>query len=236
VAALVAATAALGCTSEGGSADRDTAPSSTSTTGSALSDPFPGIWPFTTQAEADAYARSGDELYRDPVRTAREFMRQFIGMTAPVAGEFRAGDPQSGEVEVRPRKNSPFRTTVSVRRTGSGEPVWMVVAAAAERIQLVTPVALDVIASPVLVSGRSSAFEGTVLAQVKEDGMGPGQFIGQEPFIGGSGPELEPFQGRVPFQAPRRGAGAVVVLTESAEDGTVEQASAVRVRFERAAT
>jgi hypothetical protein len=66
--------------------------------------------------------------------------------------------------------------------------------------------------------------------------MGPGQFLGQEPLIGGSGEDLEPFQGRVNFKTPAKAAGAVVALTESAEDGSVEQLSAVRVRFERTAT
>jgi Immunoglobulin-like domain of bacterial spore germination len=239
VAALVAATTASACHRGGG---KETEPppassgSTTTTAASPVATPYSGIWPFTTQAEADAYAAGGDPLYRDPARTAVEFMRRFGGMANPVGSAFQAGDTGSGEVQVRPRASSPFLTTVTVRRTGPGATVWVVVAAQAKNIQLESPVALTMVTSPVLVSGKSSSFEGNVVVQVKEDGMGPGQFLGQEPLTGGSGQKLELFQGRVTFRTPAKPAGAVVALTESAEDGTVEQLSAVRVVFEKAST
>jgi hypothetical protein len=238
VAALVAATTASACDRGGGQGAKKptatSASSSSTTVASQVADPFPGIWPFTSPAEADAYARGSDDLYRDPARTAIEFMRRYGGMKAPVGGVYRAGDPQSGEVEVKPKPSSNHVTTVAVRRAGVGGAVWVVVAAMAKNIVLESPVALALINSPVLVSGKSSSFEGNVVVQVKEDGMGPGQFLGQMPLTGGSGAKLEPFQGRVSFRTPTKPAGAVVAFTESAEDGTVEQVSAVRVRFERA--
>jgi hypothetical protein len=230
VAALVAATGASGCGNDG--AETAEPPEST-TTAAPVEDNFPGVWPYTTAAEAEA---ADDETYLDPVRTAREFMRIYIGMAAPVVGEYRAGDTQSGEVEVRPRAGSRLVTTVSVRRvSGEGSP-WVVVSAAASMVKLITPVALEKIRSPAQVSGEASAFEGNVVAQVKEDGMGTGQYLGQEPLTGGSGPDLEPYAGPVAFRTPTRTAGAVVVLTYSAEDDSVEQASVVRVHFERTAT
>jgi hypothetical protein len=232
VAALVAATGASGCGNDGGG-ETAKPPESATTTAAPVEDNFPGIWPYTTAAEAEG---AGDETYLDPVRTAREFMRVYIGMAAPVAGEYRAGDTQSGEVEVRPRAGSRLVTTVSVRRvSGEGSP-WVVVSAAAGMVKLITPVALEKIRSPAQVSGEASAFEGNVVAQVKEDGMGPGQYLGQEPLTGGSGPDLEPYAGPVPFRTPTKPAGAVVVLTYSAEDDSVEQASAVRVHFEETTT
>ncbi len=240
MAALVAATVASGAGCRGdddGDARPKASASSTTSTAPLGDEAFPGIWPYTTSAEADGYTRGVvDETYLDPVRTAREFMRAYGGMKAPMAGEFRAGDPQSGEVEVRPKPTSPFVTTVLVQRVAGGDSPWVVVGAVANRIQVVTPVALDQISSPVLVSGRSSAFEGNVLVQVKEDGMGPDDFLGQEPLIGGSGEALEPFSGRVAYNVPSRPAGAVVAFTTSAEDGSVEQLSAIRVRFQRAQT
>jgi hypothetical protein len=239
VAAFVAATGASGCAGDNGEEGVNPPPSSTTTTTTAApaEDTFPGVWPYTTAAEADGYTRGVvDETYLDPVRTAREFMRAYIGMEAPVAGEYRAGDSQSGEVEVRPKIGSRLVTTVSVRRvSGEGSP-WVVVSAAAEMVKLITPVALEGIGSPVNVSGEASAYEGNVVVLVKEDGMGPGEFLGQEPLTGGSGPDLEPYAGPVAFKAPTKMAGAVVVLTYSAEDDSVEQASVVRVRFERTST
>lgn len=238
MAALGVATGAFGagCTDDSG--EREAAPSSSSTTTTTESEPlepFAGIWPYTTAAEADGYTRGAvDDTYLDPVRTAREFMRVYAGMPDPVAGEFRQGDLQSGEVEVRPRPDSPFVTTVLVRRhSGEGSP-WVVIGAAAANIQLISPVALETVSSPVAVSGRSSAYEGTVVVQVKEDGMMPGEFLGQEPFIGGAGEDLEPFAGQVEYNPPTTPTGAIFVFTESARDGQVEQVSVVRVRFERA--
>ena len=240
----MAATTAWACHGGEGQRAGKAPPGGSSTSTSAeiasqVAHPFPGLWPFTTQAAADAYVRGGDSLFRDPVRTAVEFMRSYGGMAKPVGGEFRPrtggpGPDSDGEVDVRPRADSPFVTTVTVRRAAGD--VWMVVAAKARRISLESPVALDLVSSPALVSGTSSSFEGNVVVQVKEDGMEPGEFLGQEPLTGGSGEALEPFQGRVRFKTPAKAAGAVVALTESAEDGSVEQLSAVRVRFERAAT
>ncbi|MGH9037903.1 MAG: Gmad2 immunoglobulin-like domain-containing protein, partial [Acidimicrobiia bacterium] len=237
VAALVAATRASACGDDGGGEATPSSTTTTTATTTPVEETFPGVWPYATAAEADGYTRGlVDETYLDPVRTAREFMRRYIGMAAPVAGEYRAGDAQSGEVEVRPRAGSPFVTTVSVRRvSGDGSP-WVVVSAAAEMVKLITPVALEGIRSPVNVSGEASAYEGNVVAQVKEDGMEPGQFLGQEPLTAGSGPDLEPYSGPVAFTAPTRTAGTVVVLTYSAEDDSVQQASVVRVRFERTST
>ena len=233
----MAATSASGCGDDGGEETARPTATTTATTAAPGEDTFPGIWPYTSAAEADGYTRGVvDETYLDPVRTAREFMRAYIGMEAPVAGEYRAGDAQSGEVEVRPRAGSPFVTTVSVRRiSGEGSP-WVVVSAQAEKVKLITPVALEGITSPVTVSGEASAFEGTVLVQVKEDGMGPGRSLGEAPLTGGSGEDLEPYSGPVDFAAPTKTAGAVVVLTHSAEDDSVQQASAVRIRFERTST
>jgi hypothetical protein len=241
VAALVAATTAFGCSDDRGGRKASPAPSSSSTSAtitSQVADPFPGIWPFTTQAEVDAYARGRDELFSDPVRTAVEFMRSYGGMEKPMAGGFRprrsgAEPDKVGDVDIRPKAGSPLVTTVTLGQVGE---VWMVVAAKADKIHLESPVALDLVSSPVLISGTSSSFEGNVVVQVKEDGMGPEQFLGQEPLTGGSGEDLEPFQGRVNFKTPTKPAGAVVALTDSAEDGSIQQLSAVRVRFERAAT
>jgi Immunoglobulin-like domain of bacterial spore germination len=242
VAALVAATTALGCSDDNSGRKASTAPSSSSTStttiASQVADPFPGIWPFTTQAEADAYARGQDEVFNDPVRTAVEFTRSYGGMEKPVAGggfrpRLSGAADTVGEVDIRPKPGSPLVTTVTLERTGE---VWVVVAAKAEKIHLESPVPLDLVSSPVLVSGTSSSFEGNVVVQVKEDGMGPEQFLGQEPLTGGAGEDLEPFQGRVNFKTPTKPAGAVVALTDSAEDGSIQQLSAVRVRFERAAT
>jgi hypothetical protein len=174
------------------------------------------VWPF-----ADAAGR-----HTDPVAAARDFAVSFLRFTAPVVGAFQQGDSRSGEVEVRPVGNGPA-TTVLLRRL-SGEETWSVLGTATADIELSRPEAGTVISSPVPLAGRARAFEGTVQVEVRQDGdlrpIGTG-------FVTGGGDIMRPFQGEVAFTAPRSRYGALVLFTESAENGQVWQAAVVRVRL-----
>jgi hypothetical protein len=193
----------------------------------------PGIWPFRTGAEADAV--SSDE-WNDPVVTAERFLRDYAGFTRLIMGGFAQGDARSGEVTATTRDNGPV-TTVLVRRLGSGpEGPWTVVGATTENIIFERPTAMEQVASPVHVEGRSTAFEGNVVVEVREDDQidKEGE-LGLTPLTGGSMGELGPLVGDVPFGATTATGGAVVAYTSSAMDGAVEEVSAVRVLFARAA-
>ncbi|MDP8937751.1 MAG: GerMN domain-containing protein [Actinomycetota bacterium] len=203
---------------------------------------FAGIWPFTSQAEADAYGRGSESLYRNAVDTAREFARRYVGMAEPVA--IGGATPAGRLVEVRigfgtgegGRPIADPRPTMTVRLQSVGNldgdrNPWTVVAATSEQIVVDSPKALDRVSSPVSVAGRAHVFEGNVTVEVREDGMLAGQSLGKG-FVTGGGDALRPFSGRVTFRSPSKAAGAVVFYELSAADGQgVLRATVVRVRF-----
>ena len=49
--------------------------------------------------------------------------------------------------------------------------------------------------------------------------------------MGGSNGTIGPFDGALAFPRPSQPAGALVLLTRSAENGNVSEAAVVRVRF-----
>lgn len=177
--------------------------------------PDAAVWPW----------ESSDLRFQDPVEAARSFATDYVGFTDPVVGAFAQGDSRSGEVEVRPRANGPV-TTVLVRQ--GGDDSWWVIGSATEGITLDEPEVLDEIRSPVRVRGSALVFEGTVLVHVREDGRR--EPIGTGVVTGGGG-KAEPFEGSIEFSRPRASTGAIVLLTESADDGQPWQATVVSVRF-----
>ena len=117
-------------------------------------------------------------------------------------------------------------TTVIVRRLGDS---WWVLGASTPNIQLTSPAARSTISSPVRLQGTSTAFEATVNTEIRADGST--QPIGTGIVMGGANGELGPFDGTLSFSAPTANAGALTLLTRSAADGTVSEATVVRVRF-----
>jgi hypothetical protein len=168
-----------------------------------------------------------DVRYDDPVEAARGFALDFIGFTDPLIGEFRQGDSRSGEVEVRSIETF-APTTVFVRQLGPDDS-WWVLGSATENIVVDTPEALAAIASPLTVSGRSSAFEGTVAVEIRADGVEEPIF---ESFVtGGAFDELGPFAEVFDWPNPGAGSGAIVLQTTSSDDGRIWEAGVFRVHF-----
>lgn len=162
----------------------------------------------------------------DPVAAARAFAVDYLGFTDPVVGAFAQGDSRSGEVAIRPRATGPA-TTVLLRQL-SGEDTWSVLGATTGNITLTRPEAGDTVRSPVEVRGTALAFEGNVLVQVRQDGTAAP--LGQAPVTGG-GDVARPFSGAIGFQTPTATYGALVLVTESAEDGSMWEAAVLRVRL-----
>lgn len=165
--------------------------------------------------------------YDDPRLAAAGFAEDLVGFTDPVVGGFQQGDSRSGEVPIRARADGPV-TTVLVRQLGADD-AWFVIAALTEDIELDEPVAQSAIDDPLLLSGRARAFEGTVLAAVHGDGAAAPLGTGVLTATGDG--TLGPFSGEVRWTNPGGGWGSVILYTESAEDGRVWQATAVRVGF-----
>jgi spore germination protein GerM len=203
--------------------------------------PFPGIWPFTTKAELDAYAAGGERAYRDPVVTARDFAVKYVGMDNPVDFPSRTIGPGMVEVPIGPRyaeghtplANPQATFGVVVRQLGAQDASgpWTVVEATALNISVTTPKALDKVASPVRLTGQALAFEGTVNVAVREDGMLAGQALGRGVVTGG-GDVKRPYGGDIAFRSPAKPAGAILLTELSAADGqNILRATVVRVRF-----
>lgn len=219
-----------------------TAPSTTSTT-SVPDAAFPGIWPFTTRAEVDAYAAGTDRAYRDPASTARQFASQYLGMKAPASFDV-TGTGAAREVGVGPGAGEGGRaqadprvtTFVAVEQLGPEGPSgpWSVVGARSPKIELESPAARSMVSSPITLVGKANAFEGTVTVRVKEDGMTQSQSLGQG-FVTGSGDssgELGPFRGKVAFRNPAKAGGAIVLSEDSsAEKQGILRATVIRVFF-----
>ena len=108
---------------------------------------------------------------------------------------------------------------------------WWVLGSVASTLELHSPAALSTISSPVTLTGQSTAFEGTINLELRQDGtLTP---LATTTTQGGSNGEMGPFTATVTFPSPAAGAGAIVVRTISPKDGATEAASAVRIAYAR---
>lgn len=213
--------------------DETTQPATT-TTSSAPTTTTPQTMPTTPVAPTDtstAVYPSGTTPagHADPVAAARGFAVDFIGFVDPVVGEFRQGDSQAGEVEIRPSADGPV-TTVMVRRFADS---WWVLGAATRDIDLREPEAMATITSPLRLRGVSTAFEANVSVEIRQDGSR--RPVGNGFVMGGSMGELAAFDAVVTFGDRFAPMGAIVLYTASMETGNVWEAAVVRVRFAPAA-
>ena len=175
------------------------------------------IWPWAAT----------DTRYDAPVRAATSFATDFLGFDDPIVGEFTAGDSRSGEIELRTFANGPV-TVVFVRQL-TADDTWWILGAASENIIIDEPATGDEVTSPLTVSGSASAFEGTVDVELRADGNGEPIFNG---FVTGSGaPEPGPYSETFAFTSPGASGGALVMLSRSPEDGSVLEASALRIFY-----
>ncbi len=175
------------------------------------------VWPW-----ADTETR-----YTDPVEAAMGFATDFIGFDEPIAGEFMAGDNRSGEVEIRAFETGPV-TVVFVRQL-TADDSWWILGAAGANITVDEPAAEAEVSSPLTVSGAASAFEGTVDVELRADGNGEPILEG---FVTGSGGrEAGPFSESFEFTSPGEIAGALVMLSLSPKDGSVFEATVLRIFY-----
>lgn len=175
------------------------------------------VWPFADRAQR----------FDDPVAAARSFAVDYLGFVDPVLSPFQSGDSRSGEVPIRPRSDGPV-TTVFVRQLGPDDN-WWVLGSMSPSLLLSAPEVLSVISSPVPLAGQSTAFEATITVEIRQDGTTDP--LGSTFTMGGSMGEMGPFSTTVAFDAPTAAGGAVVLETRSAEDGSLWEASVVRVAF-----
>ena len=169
-----------------------------------------------------------DRSFADPVEAARVFARDYLKMPAPSVGAFAEGEPRAGEVAVRPKPGRGPTTTVSLRQLDPASSNWFVTSASSPNLRLSSPQPGAAITSPVTLKGESTAFEGTVNVQVRQQEI----VIGRAFYTGGGNGDFAPFAAAVAFEAATNvKRGAVELLTYSAEDGSVQEATVSRVTF-----
>ncbi|MEY2469252.1 MAG: hypothetical protein QOF21_1950 [Actinomycetota bacterium] len=173
-----------------------------------------------------------------PQALADAFARNFLGMTDPSVGTFRAGDSRSGEIDIHAFAKG-VATTLLVRQEATG---WMVSSSSTPNIQLDSPEQFDLVESPFPLSGRSVAFEGTVHMTLLSwgtsmrcvpatDTCGSDPRVLANEFFTGHGSELSPFETHLRYDAQGQTTGVLVLWTDSARDGSLQEATIRIVRL-----
>lgn len=170
----------------------------------------------------------GPSAYDTPVSVAAAFAGQYLGFTDVVVGELDPGDARSGEVPIRSMSGGPV-TTVIVRQLDGRN--WWVLGAATPNLVLESPAPGAAITSPVTLRGRSTAFEAQIRTEIRQDGTAPP--LGEGTAMGGSMGEMGPFTDVLSFTAPSAPRGAIILSTRSMKDGTIAEATVVRIAFAR---
>jgi len=193
-----------------------TGSTSTSTT-SPATQPDTAVYPFA----------STSMRFVTPTGAARAFATDFLRFTDPVVGEFQAGDSQSGEVNVSNRDGGAV-TTVLLRKFGSPS-TWWVLGSSTPNIIVMSPAPLSSVSSPLSLTGSSTAFEAVVNVSLYRDGsLVPVQ---SGTVMGGSMGMMGAFDANFSYGPLHGGHGTLVFCTLSAKDGSVVEASTVRVTF-----
>lgn len=224
VAMLLVSSAA--CGDDGDESPPTGTPEPTATTQTTPTTTAPGALPEQEAASVVWPDPAGDRRYDDAMEAVAGYAEGFIGFERPVYGEFMPGDSRSGEVELRATARGAV-TTVLVRRLSDDN--WYVLGSSTPNIELHTPDVGAEIDDPLALTGRASAFEGTVQVSVFE--LGGTKPLG-EGFVTGRGDGvLGAFSDQVRWDNPGTGRGVLVLYTESAEDGSVWEAMSIPVSF-----
>ena len=189
----------------------------TSTSTTVLDPTWVATWP----------TASSSLRYATPSAAALGFAKSVLHMTSPVARAFQQGDTRSGEVPIVTTANGPV-TTVLVRQLASDN-TWWVLGSACAAVNITLPHALSTVASPMPLSGQSTAFEAVINYSLYQDDVATPLVTGTT--MGGSNGVMGPFSTTLDFTAPTHRYGVLVVYTRSAKDGSVLEASAIRVAF-----
>lgn len=186
------------------------------TTTSVTSSTWLAVWPTSTSSP-----------YATPAAAARSFAVHVLSMKHPILERYRAGDTRSGEIPIRATATGPV-TTVLVRQLAR-DTSWWVLGAVSDAIVINQPSARSAVRSPFVLAGDSTAFEGVVNVTLRSDALASP--LVQTTVMGGANGVMGPFRATLHFASPSSRYGVLVLFTRSAKDGSVTEASAIRVRF-----
>jgi hypothetical protein len=216
-----------------GDSDDDVDVTGAPTTGADDSTPTPTDEPDDSTTSSDAPASGVGAIWEpsdpnsDATEVAIEFATEYLGIAGAQTDDDDSDAGCAADVPVV-KGSATVTTTVHVAQ---GEEGCVVVGASSESIVVDAPGAGAEIVSPVSVSGRANAFEGTVVVQVRP--AGSTSPIG-ESFVTGATGELGPFEGSVDFASGTEagGGGAVVLYApDESGEGTAIYATVVPVTF-----
>ncbi|HET7487186.1 MAG TPA: hypothetical protein VFJ85_04610 [Acidimicrobiales bacterium] len=174
----------------------------------------------------------GHPRFADPAEAVRSFAEGYVGLAHAALGPFRSTGPSAGEVDVLPTAEDGtvrpgVRSTVSVRNL---EGSWYVTGARAADIVVDRPAALDQVGSLVVVDGRGSGYEGTIVATVRDAGMGAGGELAKQVVTAGCCEELLPFHVELPVGSPAHASGSLLLNNDSGLEA-VSSFTVVPIRF-----
>ena len=202
---------------------------------------FAGFWPVSSEADAAANQRAFDEGHQpwrgDPRAVAEVFADSFAGWKIEVDGLEVTGSAANGwnaKVRFRAYIGEEPLTPISrhtlrlVGLRGTEHPVWFVAGLSSDHIEVRTPADGATVSSSLTVSGRASAYEGTVLVEVRDD-AGRRLYSGH---LQAGFPDLTPFEARLSLGSPTT-RGGILVLSGDRGAGPVPDMAVVRIGFEQ---
>jgi len=171
-------------------------------------------------------------------RVARAFLADVAGMRnlAFAGSRWRSDFIATVDFRTRMGENKAAQGTLSRVVLGKSATSFSVLGVTTDTISVdhpaaaITPSDLAVVTSPLTISGRALAFEGTVNVRVVQIKNGVVRQLGTGHVTGG-GDVMGPFTGQITFAAPGTGIGWVLASELSAYNGAVTKVTAVRVAF-----
>lgn len=181
------------------------------------------------------------EPFADPLDAARSFVEDYVGIDDPPLSAVRETAPGSAEVDVFRRGENGaaldiVASVVSLEELDDG--TWAVAEARSEAIVVDGMEGAPGAESTVTVRGRGRGYEGTIVATLRELGMGVGESLAVEPTIAGCCETLEPFSVDLTFarSEPANFEGSVLLTTDSGLDGGVVDFTVLPFSFSTQAT
>jgi hypothetical protein len=171
-------------------------------------------------------------------RVARAFLADVVGMRnlAFAGSRWRSDFIATVDFRSRVGENKVALGPLSRVTLGKSDASFRVYGVTTDTIRVDRPAAaispsdLAVVRSPLTISGRALAFEGTVNVRVVQIRNGVVRRLGSGHVTGG-GDVMRPFTGEITFSAPSIDTGWVLASELSAYDGAVTKVTAVQVAF-----
>lgn len=171
-------------------------------------------------------------------RVARAFLADVAGMrnVAFAGSRWRSDFIATVDFRTRVGENKTARGPLSRVVLGKSTTSFSVLGVTTDTIRVdrpadaITPSDLAVVTSPLTITGRALAFEGTVNVRVVQIKNGVVRRLGSGHVTGG-GDVMRPFTGQITFATPSTDLGWVLASELSAYNGAVTKVTAVRVAF-----